>query len=353
MPWKVSPTDPTAEPYWEADPVTTTPATTSPATTSPATSNTSYNAADYPNYTATPFDQYTMSGLGNAQTQISQNQSQGFQYPSYTPSQQNAPTQQAYYNYTPTAPLAQVQAPNYSGLMGGDYNALQSALQQPGQTAATTAYNQGYNNLNNTMGGKGLYGSSIMANQANQGLDTTYQNTLSTNAANAAAQRYQLEQAGLIDMNKYNLQNTQLQQTQNAADWQARNTSATQQMNYDEGKMNWNQSYADQMTKWQNQQQYEQYAYNLAKTQAQSAYGESMVNQNLALAGSGATLSGQAQQAATSAASLAAQQQIAANNASVASQSGWLGAGTTLAGGLLGAYTSSNNTDALVKALGG
>ena len=78
-----------------------------------------------------------------------------------------------------------------------------------------------------------------------------------------------------------------------------------------------------------------------------------MVNQNLALAGSGATLSGQAQQAATSAASLAAQQQIAANNASVASQSGWLGAGTTLAGGLLGAYTSSNNTDALVKALGG
>jgi hypothetical protein len=97
-------------------------------------------------------------------------------------------------------------APAYKGLLGGDYEALQKALTTPGEIAAQTAYNQGTNNLVNTMGGQGLYGSSIMANQQRNALDTVYQNALSANAANAAAQRYQLQQADLANMNEQQMQ---------------------------------------------------------------------------------------------------------------------------------------------------
>ena len=145
-------------------------------------------------YEPTPFDQYTTFGLTEAQKLYQQQQAQGFQYPSYVSGATNAPTKENYFNYTPTAPMAQVQTPNYQlsaggyqGLMGGDYDKLQSALQQPGQMAATDAYNTGYTNLNNTMGGRGLYGSSMMANQATQGLDKTYQNALASNASGAVA----------------------------------------------------------------------------------------------------------------------------------------------------------------------
>lgn len=90
-----------------------------------------------------------------------------------------------------------VAAPQYQGLMGGDYNALQTALTTPGQIAAQNAYNTGSANLNNTMSGRGLYGSSIMANSANEGINREYMNAQATNAANAAAQRYGLQQTDL------------------------------------------------------------------------------------------------------------------------------------------------------------
>ncbi len=94
--------------------------------------------------------------------------------------------------------------PVYQGLMGGDYNALQTALQIPGEIAAKTAYDQGQTNLTNQMGGQGLYGSSIMSNQARTALETPYQNTLATNAANAAATRYAQQAADLQNQNTFN-----------------------------------------------------------------------------------------------------------------------------------------------------
>ncbi len=309
-------------------------------------------------YEATPFDQYSTYGLTKAQGLLDANTSKPFEYPEYVSSAKNAPTQQQFYNYTPTTPLAQIQAPNYQmsggdyqGLMGGDYNRLEQNLRQPGEQAATDAYGQGYTNLKNVMGGQGLYGSSMMANQATQGLDKTYQNALAGNASNAAAQRYAMEQAGLIDMNKYNLSReqqlnqygltqTELGMNQAANTQQSQANEANRLMAYNEGNMNWNQSYSDQMKNWQNQQAYEKYAYDLAKMQAGKANEENQFNQALALAGQGAPLINAAQQAMTSQNNLAAQQAIADQNNATASQNGWLGALGTLGGGLLNTITA-------------
>lgn len=118
------------------------------------------------------------------------------------------------YQYESVAPMASVTTPSYSytasdaptyqGLMGGDYDKLQKALYDPAAIAANTAYQQGTANLNNTMGGRGLYGSSIMQNQANQGLNTVYQNTLATAAANAVKNRYDLQSQNLSSQNAFN-----------------------------------------------------------------------------------------------------------------------------------------------------
>jgi hypothetical protein len=268
----------------------------------------------------------TTSAVVNAYNQVGQNALNPTPYPDYIPSAGNAPTQQSYFGYTPTAPMAQVSTPNYDlsagaykqtagnyqGLMGQDYDALQKALQTPGQIAAQTAYNQGMLNLNDTMGGRGLYGSSMMQNQANQGLNTVYQNTLASNAANAAAQRYGLQSSDLNNMNQFNLSREQnlnqygmtreqaLNQhnmqglnamiNQNNNMWNANSTENARKMQYGQGQMNWNQAYQDQLRNWENQKAYEQYTYDLAKNAYSNAQKESLVNQYLSVAGYGAPL---------------------------------------------------------------
>jgi hypothetical protein len=305
---------------------------------------------------AVNYDQYTQAGLDSAMGLL--NSSAAGAYPSYVSSQANAPTKQTYLNYTPNQPMAQIQAPNYQlsagdykGLMGGDYNALQGALQKPGEVAAKTAYDQGYVNLDSTMGGNGLYGSSIMNNQARNALDTPYQNALQTNAAQAAAQRYQLEQTGLQNMNQFNLSREQEMnkyqtaetagaRTQNYDSWRSGMADAERQGTYDTNKLQWQQSYDDQMRTWQNQQQYEQYQYQLAKNAYDKAQQESRMNQSLALAGQGAPLSQANLQYQTAEANRNAQMQTASEANATASQNGWLGAAGTVGGGLLSNWDS-------------
>lgn len=96
-------------------------------------------------------------------------------------------------------------APGYSGLVGQDYEALQKALTTPGEIAAKRAYEQGQTNLASTMGGKGLYGSSIMSNQARSALEQPYMDTLATNAAQAASQRYGMQATDLQNQNQFGL----------------------------------------------------------------------------------------------------------------------------------------------------
>lgn len=299
------------------------------------------------------YSQYVNAGLGAAQNQLNQNLAQGFIYPSYVSSQTNAPTQENYYNYTPTAPLAQVQSPNYKmeageyqGLLGGDYDKLQTALTTPGQNAATTAYNQGYKTLTNTMGGRGLYGSSIMQNQATNNLDSVYQQALANNAANAAAQRYGMEQAGLIDMNKFNLTREQqlndfltnkfkLDQSQNLNTYNSDAQENARKMAYGQGLMEWNQNYQDKTRDWKNNSAYEKYVYDLTRQQASDNFNISKLNQALALAGGGSQLVGYQTQADTAQQRLLLAQALADQQANAQSSTNWMNLASQGIGGLL------------------
>ena len=220
------------------------------------------------------YGDYITTGLTGAQNTIQNSPAQG--YTPYTSSAANAPTQTQMYDYTANTPMQQINAPNYTmsagnapayqqssnyqitpqtaqwnnynasaysgsgptqqtvntnaafnllgsaaptytGLMNGDYNALQSALQQPGQLAATNAYNTGTQNLTNAMSGRGLYGSSIMGQQQIQGLDREYQNALASNASQAAATRYGMQQGDLQKAADMNMAGYQQLMNQNLA----------------------------------------------------------------------------------------------------------------------------------------
>ncbi len=188
------------------------------------------------------------SGLGGAFSMITNRQP--LNYPGYVPTETNKPEQQSYYNYQSNTPLSGVATPNYTlnnstpswkntnvgtsnisaptantqgfnwqgygqaapqyqGLMGGDYNRLESALAAPGSIAAQNAYNSASQNLNSAMTGRGLYGSSIMSNQANQGLNREYMNAMASNAATAAANRYGLQQEDLANASGQQMQGWQ------------------------------------------------------------------------------------------------------------------------------------------------
>ena len=285
-------------------------------------------------YEATPYDAYTLKALQDAQGLISG--SQYTAYPEYVASQQKAPTQTDYVEYNPISPLANVTAPDYkNGLFGGDYDALQTALTTPGANAATTAYQQGTNNLTNVMGGRGLYGSSIMQNQQTNALDAVYQKAMADNAANAAAQRYALQQKAAEDENQFyaTIYPNQLQAANDQ--YKAGLLSTQDKRAYDVNKLTWDKSYQDALTAWENAKSYEKYQYDLANRADKNAWSEQQLNSLLAFAGQGAPLV-----SATNSATSAYNNYLAAINASnkaydSANQAGWLGAAGTIGAGLL------------------
>lgn len=297
-------------------------------------------------YTQTPYDTYALEALKNAQGLLKD--STYTAYPEYVPTQTNAPTQTQYAEYQPVSPLATVTAPNYKvGLMGGDYDALQQALTTPGANAATTAYNQGYNRLTNAMGGRGLYGSSIMQNQATQGLDSVYQQAMADNAAKAAAQRYSLQQQAAEDENQFNatLYPNMLQAANDQ--YKAGLLSTQDKRAYDVAKLEWDKSYQDALTDWENAKAYEQYQYQLANRADQNAWNEQQINANLSIAGYGAPLVSSANQATAAYNNYLASILNSQRAQQSANQSGWLGAAGTIAGGLL------KNTDLVNSILSG
>lgn len=224
-----------------------------------------------------PYEPYIKSGMERAQEILKTSSPSPF--PAYTPTQANAPSRVSYFDYTPSAPMSQIQAPNYQmtagntqpwqqwnpqqgaqygqvntqvnaqpwnyqglspealkaqaagyqfnsygpnapqfqQLQGGDYNALQAALTAPGAAAAQGAYQQGTQNLINAMGGRGLYGSSIMQNQQREGLDKVYQQTLADNAAKAAAARYGMQQQDLTNASGQQMAGWQARMNENLA----------------------------------------------------------------------------------------------------------------------------------------
>ncbi len=68
-------------------------------------------------------------------------------------------------------------------------------MTKPGEVAAKQSYDTAKKQLEEWSTGSGLYGSSIMANQATQSVLQPYIDSLTNNAANAAAKRYQTQDA--------------------------------------------------------------------------------------------------------------------------------------------------------------
>ncbi|RKY41411.1 MAG: hypothetical protein DRP85_06490 [Candidatus Makaraimicrobium thalassicum] len=120
------------------------------------------------------------------------------------------------------------QQKGYNGMMGGDYNALQSALQKPGEIAAQNAYERGSRDLRGYMGNSGMYGSSVMSQQANEGVNREFMNASAANAASAAATRYGQQQQDLQYGNSANMQDRQFANTANRQDLQFGNTANRQ-----------------------------------------------------------------------------------------------------------------------------
>jgi hypothetical protein len=283
--------------------------------------------------TVTAYDDFIKKGLGDAQNLSGKASING--YTPYTSSVNNAPVKTQMYDFNANSPLQQINAPNYKGLMGGDYDKLQQALTQPGQQAAQNGYNSGTQNLNNAMGGRGLYGSSIMQQQQTQGLDREYMNSLASNSSNAAAQRYQMEQAGLMDLNKYNAQETAglRGQAMNTAQVGAAESSARNQ--YGTQLFNNNREFNNNLNDWQNQRYYED---NYMKPESLRAFNQDdntrRINESLALAGVGAPLQATAQNDVLTRAGIDAQRSSANKNYTAAL---W-GAGAGLIGDIAGAY---------------
>ncbi|GAB6035896.1 hypothetical protein JCM15519_04550 [Fundidesulfovibrio butyratiphilus] len=128
--------------------------------------------------------------------------SQGWWNTTANPTQTTIPDYQKYnfQQYGTAAPTYQTYSganPTYTGLSGGDYTKLQASLETPGKIAAQQAFQQGKTSLNSATGAKGTYGSSTYTGQMNNGLTSQLINSLATNAANAATQRYGMEQTDL------------------------------------------------------------------------------------------------------------------------------------------------------------
>lgn len=105
---------------------------------------------------------------------------------------------QVYGQEAPTYQTYGAANPVYQGLMEGDYNRLEESLRTPGEIAAREAYRTGSNTLADNLGGKGVYGSSLYTTEQTDNLGKTFQNTMAANAANAASNRYGMQQKDLM-----------------------------------------------------------------------------------------------------------------------------------------------------------
>jgi len=284
----------------------------------------------------------------------------------------------------PNAALANYQRmnlPNAQQLMGGDYEALQQQLMIPGQQEATRGYEESLQQLRDVMGARGMYGSSVMGNQMVD-LGGQYQQALAANAAQAAAQRYGMQQQDLAALNEFQLARTGLGvgqeqfATGQAQDVYQQNVErmmqqqmeankaglAQEQISLDAAKAqaahgiatagiesnvaqdvyragaeqtNRYQDWLNQQTQfqmgqdesqrqWSNQQVQDQFNYAMMQQQWQQQIQEMLMNQALALAGQGAPLAS-AQMAAQSQIEAAQQQSKAAETAALYGAMGSVG----------------------------
>lgn len=145
-------------------------------------------------------------------------------------------------------------SPRYQGLEDGDYGRLEQNLRQPGELAANQAYESRSRDFNAAMSGRGMYGSSLMSQAANEGLHREYANALTTNAANAVAKRYAMQAQDRQFAATQDLQRDSLQNRFNQADAQDFN------------------AYRAQKAAWDDQQSMREFQFNASKAQSRQAF---------------------------------------------------------------------------------
>lgn len=186
----------------------------------------------------------------------------------------------------------------YQGLKGGDYDALQQALTTPGQIAADNAYDRGSRDLGSVMGGRGMYGSSVMGQQANEGLNREYMNAQATNSANAAAQRYGLQQNDLQFGANYGLQATDLARQQNLDKWRTGLSEAGRMSDYNANRFKFDFANSEAARQEQNALLQQQAQWQLGREAWQTDIDNRLFNKSLSLAGQGAPMAQYNQSAA-------------------------------------------------------
>jgi len=178
----------------------------------------------------------------------------------------------------------------YQGLQGGDFDRLEEVLRQPGEIAAKNAYDQGANYLKNIMGSSGLYGSSMMGQQANEGLARPYMDTMTTNAANAAAKRYGLQQQDLQFGANYGLNLADLQQQDLMNKYTADMTGRNLLNDYNNQAFQFGYGLDEAARGEYNNRLQNKFQYELASQDWRNALNERYLNAGLALAGKNAQL---------------------------------------------------------------
>ena len=184
---------------------------------------------------------------------------------SFDPGQyQNAPTYNwaSWQNGTPRTAYSG-QAPTYKRLSDSDYRDLENSLRTSGEISAKEAFNAGQKNLDSTMSNNGMYGSSLMANQANDQLYKNFMNTMATNSANATANRIGMQQ--------------QDNQYQAGLDKDVWNTRVNEWQNLNQ--MNNQENIARNNALFSQNQNFNNY--NLSNAQAQNSYNLNRANWNL------------------------------------------------------------------------
>jgi len=126
-------------------------------------------------------------------------------------------------------------APQYKGMNGGDYDRYELSLRNPGEQAASRAYETAKRDLADAYSSRGMYGSSQFTRQMDGQVNRSYMDAVSDNAAGAAAKRYDFQ-----------AQDQQFAQQQAMAAWQAglQENQAANQMAYNvwDARMNENQA---------------------------------------------------------------------------------------------------------------
>jgi hypothetical protein len=179
----------------------------------------------------------------------------------------------------------------YQGLMEGDYNRLEESLRTPGEIAAQRAFQEGGNYLKDVMGGKGMYGSSVMGNQANTGLNQRYMDTMASNAAQAASQRYGFEQNDNQFGANYGLQRSDLLR-QNALDQYNSDMTGRNLLNdYNNQRFQFDYGLGEAARGERNNLLQNKFQYDLASQQWRNAMNENLMNAALATTGFNANLS--------------------------------------------------------------